>query len=179
MTDFYQEGQLEFAMLVKEHQAGLRAFIRRLGVRKDAVDDLAQEAFLLAHLEMENFRASEDFGKWLRGLARNLVRNELRKLARRCRIVDEGLTQHLLIQAELNDDEKPYTQEDFEVLQSCLSKLPERSKHLIMNRYEDNLNATTLAEKFKMTATAVRLALMRIRKQLKVCFEKQAIDVGS
>lgn len=168
----------EFTLLVKEHQAGLRAFIRRLGVRKDAVDDLAQETFLLAHLEMEQFRKGEDFGKWLRGLARNLVRNELRKLARRCRITDEGLTQYLITQAELNQEEKPYLEEDFQILDQCFNKLPEKSKNLVLGRYDDQLNATSLAQKFKMTATAVRLSLMRIRKQLKGCVESQVVQIG-
>ena len=68
-----------FTALVEEHQASLRAFVRSLGVRMDWVDDLAQDAFVVAHGELDNFDQERDFGKWLRGIARNLVRNELRK----------------------------------------------------------------------------------------------------
>lgn len=173
----HQDQIEEFTLLVKQHQVGLRAFIRCLGVRKDSVDDLAQETFLLAHMEMEQFRKGEDFGKWLRGLARNLVRNEMRKLARRCRLMDEGITQHLIAKAELTQEEKPFQLEDFDILSQCINKLPEKSKDLIIGRYEDDLNATTLAQKFQMTATAVRLALMRIRKQLRGCVEQQVVNV--
>ena len=91
--------------------------------------------------------------------------------------MDEGITQHLITQAELSQEEKPFQSEDFDILSQCINKLPEKSKNLIMGRYEDEHNATTLAQKFQMTATAVRLALMRIRKQLRGCVEQQVANV--
>ena len=39
----------EFAGVVRQHHASLRYFIRSLGVQSAWVDDLAQEAFLLAY----------------------------------------------------------------------------------------------------------------------------------
>mgnify|MGYP001220835957 CR=1 FL=1 len=72
-----------FAGLVEEHQASLRVFVRSLGVEPDWVDDMAQDAFVVAFREMDSYDPVCDFGKWLRGIARNLVRNELRKAGRR------------------------------------------------------------------------------------------------
>ena len=175
MKESDQPEPLNFADLVREHQVGLRAFIRRLGVRKDSVDDLAQETFLLAHMELESFRQGEDFGKWLRGLARNLVRNELRKLARRCRIHDEGLTQYLIKLAELQQDGRTFQKEDFAILDQCVQKLSEKSRQLIEGKYEGELSSASLAEKFKMSATAVRLSIMRSRKQLRECVGSQVL----
>ena len=85
-----------FTELVREHQAGLRAFIRALGVETDWVDDLAQEVFVLAFQKRERFENDKDFGKWLRGIARNLVANERRKTARRARILNGPLTDFLI-----------------------------------------------------------------------------------
>ena len=67
-----------------------------LGVHSDSVDDFSQEAFLIAYRELDRFDQDQDFGKWLRGIARNLVRNELRRNARRGRLMDEEVTTHLL-----------------------------------------------------------------------------------
>lgn len=167
-----------FATLVKEHQVALRSFVRLLGVRADAVDDLAQETFLLAYHELDRFKEGEDFGKWLRGIARNLARNEIRKVARRCRIIDEELTQHLLIQSEEKSEESPFDQDDLSALKECIAHLSERNKNLISGRYKDDWNASVLAEKFKMTASAVRITLMRVRQQLKGCIEKRTVHVG-
>ena len=91
-----KQDEARFAALVEEHQASLRAFVRTLGVDTDWVDDLAQDAFVVAYRELETFDEDRDFGKWLRGIARNLVRNELRKAVRR-RIMNEDLTRHLLL----------------------------------------------------------------------------------
>jgi len=168
-----------FAGLVKEHQVALRSFVRRLGVRSDAVDDLAQETFLLAYHELDRFHEGEDFGKWLRGIARNLVKNEMRKLARRCRITDEELTQHLIMKSDEKMSENTYDNEDISALQECMNQLTDRSKGLVSGKYKEGSSALLLAEKFEMTATAVRLALMRVRRQLKGCIEKRVAHVGS
>ena len=85
-----------FADLVKEHQVSMRVFVRSLGVESVWVDDLAQDAFVVAYREMDSYDPDRDFGKWLRGIARNLVRNELRKQGRHRRILHESLSQHLL-----------------------------------------------------------------------------------
>ncbi len=50
-----------FAELVREHQAGLRAFLRSLGVEPDWVDDFAQEAFIIAFQKRAIFEPGKDF----------------------------------------------------------------------------------------------------------------------
>lgn len=91
-----QRTQEAFRAFVREHQAALRGFVRMRGVHNDSVDDLAQETFLIAYRELDRFDQDRDFGKWLRGIARNLVRNELRRNARRGRLMDEEVTRYLL-----------------------------------------------------------------------------------
>ena len=68
---------------VRREQSRLRAFVRALGVRAEAVDDIAQDALLIAYERLAVFRAEEDFGAWVRGIARRLVANWLRKENRR------------------------------------------------------------------------------------------------
>lgn len=173
MTKKNNRKRAAFAEFVREHQASLRSFLRVLGVRADSVDDLAQETFLTAYRELESFDEDRDFGKWLRGIARNLVRNETRKSARRCRILDGELTDHLLAEAEKDASEPPFEESDFHALRDCLEQLPEKSRRLVAGRYADEWNASFLADQFQMSATAVRLALMRIRGRLKTCIEKR------
>lgn len=162
-----------FAQFVQEHQASLRSFLRVIGVRADSVNDLAQETFLVAFQELENFEEQRDFGKWLRGIARNLARNEIRKDARRGRIMDEELTDHLLAVSEKDHSDETFEEHDFRALRDCLEQIPEKSRALISGRYADEWSSTILADQFEMSATAVRLALMRIRQQLKSCIEKR------
>ncbi len=163
-----------FAQFIREHQASLRSFLRVIGVQPDSVDDLAQETFMAAFRELDRFDADKDFGKWLRGIARNLTRNELRKSARRRRILDEDLTEHLLAEADSDHREDEFEETYFHSLRDCLERLPNKSRRLITGRYADEWKAPFLADQFQMTSTAVRLALMRIRRQLRDCIEKRA-----
>ena len=71
-----------FDLLVFEHHVQVRAFGRSLGVEPEWVDDIAQEAFLTAYRDWKTFDP-RGFGKWLRGIAANSVRDELGKNARR------------------------------------------------------------------------------------------------
>ena len=162
--------------LVREHQAGLRAFIRALGVETDWVDDMAQEVFVLAFQKRERFENDKDFGKWLRGIARNLVANERRKVARRARILNGPLTDFLIeSQPGVETTAESDTQQLVQAMNDCIAQLPERSRTLLQKRYESNENASTMSRLFNMSPEAVRQGLMRIRLWIKQCIETKAV----
>jgi RNA polymerase sigma-70 factor (ECF subfamily) len=164
-----------FTDLVKDHQASLRVFVRSLGVEPGWVDDLAQDTFVVAYREMDSYNPDRDFGKWLRGIARNLVRNELRKQGRHRRILHESLSQHLLNLAENKEDQVDVTQ--LSALRDCVEQLPGRSRELVHSRYFEGWDATILADKFEMKAATVRQTLLRIRRQLYQCINQRVKEV--
>jgi RNA polymerase sigma-70 factor (ECF subfamily) len=161
-----KQDEARFAALVEEHQASLRAFVRTLGVDSDWVDDLAQDAFVVAYRELETFDEDRDFGKWLRGIARNLVRNELRKAGRR-RIMNEVLTRHLLLARE--PESSLFDGRQVSALRDCMEELPRKSRELVHSRYHEGWNATQMAEKFEIKAATIRQTLLRVRRQLYQC----------
>ena len=168
--------RLEFETLVIEHHVRLRAFVRSLGVDPDWVDDIAQEAFLTAYREWDSFDRSRDFGKWLRGIAANIVRNETRKDARRQRILHTELAEILLKRyIESNERREPLT---IEAIRECLGKLTPRSQLVVRGRYRDGLAAPELARRLGLSAANVRQMLVRIRRQIKQCVELRLLDEG-
>ena len=148
-----------FADLVREHQVSLRVFVRSLGVELGWVDDLAQDTFVVAYREMDSYDQDRDFGKWLRGIARNLVRNELRKQGRHRRILHESLSQHLLGLAE-NEKDREVDVTQLSALRDCVEQLPGKSRELVRSRYYEGWDATILADKFEMKAANVREILL-------------------
>ena len=165
-----------FADLVKEHQVSLRVFVRSLGVESGWVDDLAQDAFVVAYREMDSYDPDRDFGKWLRGIARNLVRNELRKQGRHRRILHESLSQHLLGLAE-NEKDREVDVTQLSALSDWVEQLPGKSRELVRSRYFEGWDATILADKFEMKAATVRQTLLRIRRQLYQCVNQRVKEV--
>lgn len=165
-----------FADLVREHQVSLRVFVRSLGVESGWVDDLAQDAFVVAYREMDSYDPDRDFGKWLRGIARNLVRNEMRKQGRHRRILHESLSQHLLDLAE-NEKDREVDVTQLSALSDCVEQLPGKSRELVRSRYFEGWDATILADKFEMKAATVRQTLLRIRRQLYQCVNQRVKGV--
>ena len=161
----------EFRQMVADQHQQLRSFVRTLGVDPDWVDDLAQEAFLVAWRERESFDSQRDIGKWLRGIARNLVRNELRKDQRRKRILHEGLSELLIRLPECETESAEWQRCQMSALRDCVEQLAPKSRRIVAGRYSDGWKAPDLADHLGMTAAAVRQALMRIREQLKQCIE--------
>ena len=166
-----------FIEQVREHHAGLRGFVRSLGVDPLWVDDVAQEAFIVAYNRLEEFDHSRDFGAWLRGIARNLVINERRKDARRKRIISDNLTEVLIASSSASDEEDDEMGDlalvRLNALKECVKGLPEKSLKLLKSRYEDDNSAQDIAEEFSMNPPAVRKALERMRTALRECMEEK------
>lgn len=167
------EKQRRFEALVLDHHVGIRAFVRSLGVDPDWVDDIAQEAFLIAFDQFDTFDSQRDFGKWIRGIAANIVRNEIRKNARRGRILNAGLSEIL---TGLHGETPELTESiAIQSVRDCLDKLNPEPRKLIQARYKDGLSAPKLAEIFGQSAANIRQRLTRIRRDLRLCLESNMI----
>ena len=152
----------KFDALVVEHHARLRAFVRSIGVHPNSVDDIAQEAFLTAYRGWDSYDPTRDFGKWIRGIAAHIVRNEIRKDSRRKRILHEELSSILVKQAEQNEWNP--SDVSIEALQHCLSQLPPKCQQLVDGRYRDGITSQNLSKQLNLTASNVRQSLLRIRR---------------
>lgn len=164
-----------FVEQVREHHAGLRGFVRALGVDPLWVDDVAQEAFIVAYNRLDEYDHERDFGAWLRGIARNRVINERRKNARRKRILSDNLTDVLVSTSSVAEEEEREIGDNglarMKALKECIATLPEKSLQMMRSRYEDDLSARDIAERYSMKPPAVRKALERVRASLRKCME--------
>jgi RNA polymerase sigma-70 factor (ECF subfamily) len=165
-----------FLEQVQLEQARLRASIRALGVRSEAVDDLAQEALLIALERIEEFdREGGDFGSWVRRIARLVVANERRKETRRSRILSDHVTDLLLEsrRAELLPGERQEREEEVAALRKCLAELPEPGRDLLQRRYFDDLSPGAIGSQMGRPSNQIRQALLRLRRALLECIERR------
>jgi RNA polymerase sigma-70 factor (ECF subfamily) len=160
-----------FIEQVRREQTGLRAFVRMLGVRAEVVDDIAQDAFLIAFRKLGEFERETNFGAWLRAIARNLACNELRSDQRRQRIIGE------LVATELASDPAQSTlsyelaEERLEAMTQCLQELPQRSRRLVQQRYFERLTPAVIASHEGTNPNHINQMLFRLRAALKECIE--------
>ncbi|MEM9159408.1 MAG: sigma-70 family RNA polymerase sigma factor [Verrucomicrobiota bacterium] len=162
-----------FSKLIHEHQSSLRSYIRSLGVRLAWVDDIAQETFILAYKKQDSYNEDSDYGAWLRGIARNLVMNEISKSARRRRLLDQRIPEIVSAHEDSNEvislDDKEFNAQRQDALQACLQKLSERARIIIEARYFREQTSDMIGKDLAMKATAVRKALFSARKVLARC----------
>jgi RNA polymerase sigma-70 factor (ECF subfamily) len=164
-----------FLEQVRREQARLRACVRAMGVRADAVDDLAQDALLVAFEKRATFdpAAGADFGAWLRGIARKLVANALRKEGRRQQFLASRVSE-LLLRAD-PERRHPVVEagdaDRLDLLGECLERLPEASRRIVRMRYFDEDPPGAIAGRLNRSSNDVRQALFRIRQALLKCVE--------
>jgi RNA polymerase sigma-70 factor, ECF subfamily len=164
-----------FMAQVAQHQARLRASIRALGVRAEAVDDIAQDTFLLAWKKLAEFGSGGDFGLWVAQIARRLIANERRKDARRSRLLEGEVTDVLLLMASEEDKTVAWSDkaDEFAVLRSCLEELPRHAREVIRLRYFENQSPGAIASHLGRPSDAVRQLLLRLRRKLLECVESR------
>lgn len=66
-----------FGLLVERHRAGVTRLLRAMFANMEGVEDLVQESFLQAYLDLDRLRDANRFGAWVRGIAVNLLMKEI------------------------------------------------------------------------------------------------------
>ena len=173
--------QAWFIGQVRQHQSRLRASIRALGVRAEAVDDFAQDTLLLAWQKIAEFGPGGDFGAWVAQIARRLIANERRKDSRRSRLLASEVTDLLLQMASEADKATARMEkaDEFAVLQNCLKQLPPHGREVIRLRYFENQSPGAIASHLGRPSDAVRQLLLRLRRKLLECVERRlGVELG-
>src|SRR6516162_744433 len=84
ILDEVARGRTEaFGGIVRRYALPLRGYLASQVIHLDDVDDLAQEVFLAALKNLDTFHRGDDFGAWLRGIARNKLLVYFRTQTRR------------------------------------------------------------------------------------------------
>ena len=93
-------GQTEaFGELIRLYQREVWAVITAMLLDKMKTEDLVQQTFVSAYRHLDRFQRERDFGAWIKEIARNQVRQELRSRQREGNRM-ELYHQHLLTEIE-------------------------------------------------------------------------------
>jgi RNA polymerase sigma-70 factor (ECF subfamily) len=161
-----------FGQVVRHYALTLRSYLASQVYHLDDVDDLAQEVFLAALRNLPTFRRGDDFGAWLRGIARNKLLVYFRTRARHNlalqRFRDEVAS---LIADDLERAAESDRDEVIEKLLLCIAQLPERLRRVVRG----GLDGEKPADLAKELATSVGMIYnlhYRANQLLRVCLQK-------
>lgn len=160
-----------FAGLVRLYESDLWRIAAALLRDRGATENLVQQAFMDAYAHLDQYRPGTDFGAWLRTVARNRLRKELRTAARedrRLAVYREQLAERLRAEAPDPDDDSDLY---LAALRGCREQLPEADAALIRLRYERGLSFDAIAAHRGQTPEAVQRMVSRVRFRLRACIE--------
>ena len=155
-----------FEEVLKDTQGRLRAYIAGIGVPGHAVDDLAQETYLVLYRNPERLPSDVEPIRWLKGIALRLSLNYLRSSKRLANREAAAAVQHLA-QAAKRAEGKVSAMQDR--LDHCLALLSRDHRRLVELRYSEGLSTQEIAEELNANDGAIRIALMRVRNALRDC----------
>jgi RNA polymerase sigma-70 factor (ECF subfamily) len=157
----------------------LRACIATILLGSQDVDDVAQDVFLRAIERLDRVTDVDSLGSFLRGIARNVVRERQRKYAR------EGQAYMRFVEERCETasaSEKASWLADPELLaalRACVDALSDRSREMLALRYDEELNSDQIGQQVGLNGAAVRTAMRRARSALLKCIQSSygpAID---
>ncbi len=166
-------GQVEcFEELVRRYQHEVFRVVSAMLFDRTRVEEFVQGVFVKAFLSLNTFEAGREFGPWIRTIARNLVREELRRSSRYSRRLEAYREMAAADRGEDGDGEGRREQLG-NALRACLRTLPERARTALDLRYRQALDFERIAVEMDATPGAVRNLLCRVRERLRQCIRKQ------
>jgi RNA polymerase sigma-70 factor len=166
------------ATLVRSSHRPLRAFVASLLLNLNDVDDVAQDVFLRALERLNKVEDVQALVAFLRGIARNVVRERRRKFAR-----EENAFARLVFDrhdtAAISESQTSLSDlETLKAVQACLDRLPDRSREMLELCYSEELNSEQIGGQLTLNGPAVRAALRRARVALLDCLRSSCPTAG-
>lgn len=159
----------DFARLLQTSNRSLQCFVRALVPSAVDRDDVLQETSLALWLKRENYDPTRDFAKWACGVAYLEVKKYYQRQSRsRIYFSEETirlLKADIIERAEGEADRR-------EMLTRCLTKLGDKDRMMIQNRYRHGQSVAEIARSHSLSTSAVYKSLQRVRERLRDCIAR-------
>jgi len=166
-TDLYLQVVRRFELMLRGYLAGQLYNLAE-------ADDLAQEVFIAAWRDLAGFRRGEDFGAWLRGIARHRLLTHFRSQQRRANAVERFQVEVARIaEQELDAAARNDESGRFDRLLHCISRLPEKLRRVV-HAGLDGARPAALAGELRTTVPAIYQLHYRANQLLRECMTKEA-----
>lgn len=162
-----------FCVLVREYQARVRTFLARYVHNRTLVDDLAQETFLTAYLNIGSYDLRRPLLLWLLGIARHRAlsqfRDEHNRRTREAVAFESTLAGWWAGQVESDESAQETHEAELSALQTCVKGLPSESAKLVRGYYFKSQSAAEIARESGKSENLVWVTMLRLRQALRRC----------
>jgi RNA polymerase sigma-70 factor, ECF subfamily len=165
--------QNAFAEIVELYKDKVYQLCFRMLGNPHEAEDIAQEAFIRAYINIHSYDSSKKFSTWLYRIATNLSIDRIRK-KKPDYYLDaevaggEGLTLYSQVAADvaLPEDEVQYVELQ-EIIQEEILKLPDKYRSVIVLKYIEELSLKEISEILDLPINTVKTRIHRGREALR------------
>lgn len=165
------DGEYEFySQLVSKYNIEVVKVVSAMLYSYQEIDDLVQKTFIEAYNKLDRYEFGRDFGKWIKGIARNMVRAHLRTNSR--------LDKHIRVYQEWSlsqleaDDCLDTLQKKYSALEKCFEKVSDSNRSIMELKYRKRLSIQAIAEQLNRSLDGITKALSRTRTELRTCVRR-------
>ncbi|ART74716.1 RNA polymerase sigma factor SigW [Sutcliffiella horikoshii] len=162
-----------FAEIVELFKDKIYQLVYRMIGNSHEAEDIAQEAFIRAYININSFDVNRKFSTWLYRIATNLTIDRIRK-KKPDYYLDaevagtEGLTMYSQVAADIAlPEEEVETMELQGEIQRQILKLPDKYRSVIVLKYIDELSLIEISEILEIPVGTVKTRIHRGREALR------------
>ncbi|MBU1036915.1 sigma-70 family RNA polymerase sigma factor [Patescibacteria group bacterium] len=164
--------------LMKRYEEKLARYIRRIsGVNEQDLEDILQEVFVKAYLNLNDFDQDLKFSSWIYRITRNYVISHFRKTQSRPQAIggEEGEKILQLVQDENNPHDHIDSQLSNNKIQTVLTQMDKKYQEVIILKYLEDKDYKEISDILKKPVGTVGTLLNRAKKQFNAITQKQEI----
>ena len=166
MNSESEQKSAELVQLMMKYQRRIFAYIHTLVPSRSDAEDILQEASLTICEKFKDFKIGTNFYSWACQIAYWKVRAARKKFATSKVVFNQEV---LDVIAETRGQMEEELDSRHHALASCLKKLNDRDRRMVLTRYESGKNVAAAAHVCGRAVQGAYKALNRIRKVLFDC----------
>ena len=155
-----------------------KVYRKCLSFTKNADDafDLTQDILMKAFSKVASFKGNSKFSTWLYAIAHNYCITASSKV-KNYHFEDVAMEQNIRDDSPDSDEmeqRKEYEEKELK-LRDVLAEVPELDRSLLNLKYNQNYSVRDLQTEYNLSASAVKMRLMRARQKVEQCYYQTAI----
>jgi RNA polymerase sigma-70 factor (ECF subfamily) len=160
----------EFLRLFVAHESAIRGFLRSLLPAWGDVDEVMQEASLVAWRKFSGYKRGTNFLAWMFTIARFEARDHMRRRGRERLIFSDAVGDLMVAESVIEADT---LESHRRALDRCLAKLDDTQRELLLLSYQPGARLHEVAARVGRSVQGHYKAVQRLRFRLMDCIERE------
>ena len=174
-----QRGDREsFAVLVERYEAKMLRYARKFLLGYEDAQDLVQQVFLKAYVNINSFHTARRFSPWLYRIAHNEFLNAIKKRGREPILFFDPDTLFPHPIAKERPDHELDDKELRIILEECLNELDVKYREPLVLYFFEDLGYKEMAEIMQVPVSTVGIRLKRGKDMLRHIYNKRHPSYG-